>query len=503
SWLALLRAPWCGLTLVDMAMLFEARPKEVIWSVIQNQAVVDQISTDGQLRLARFNKVAEQVIQHRRRQPLRKQIEGSWIALAGPANLTEAIDLEAAKCFFELLERLDKGADLIDFAQLETVVEQLFSPPDPLADERLQLMTIHKSKGLEFDHVFLPGLGKRSRSDSKKLLNWLERPREGEIVPDLLLAPISEEGEGDSLITTFIKKAESDKTLLENDRLLYVATTRAKKQLTLFAHAELDNEGEAFKVPPSGSLLARLWPILQPTFKQALQSMDQPVIQEQVVAEPSRKAISRLSLDWAQPAVPTSFVLEKPLEQTALQTKNLEFDWAGETARHVGVVTHAFLERIGNEGVESWSNQKVIASRLWVKSQLIRSGVVISALDQAMEKVEVLINKMLADEKGRWILSFTHQESSCEKALTGLWNGQLKTIVIDRTFVDKVGVRWIIDYKTGGHEGSDKTQFLLNELNRYRPQLACYGAMMAKLFPGPIRLALYYPELSEWLEFDL
>jgi ATP-dependent exoDNAse (exonuclease V) beta subunit len=503
SWLALLRAPWCGLTLVDMTRLFEARPKELIWSVIQDQTVTDQISADGQLRLARFNRVVEQVIRNRQRQPLRKQVEGSWLALAGPANLTEAIDLEAAELFFELLERLDKSADLIDFAQLETAVEQLFSPPDPLADERLQLMTIHKSKGLEFDHVFLPGLGKRSRSDSKKLLNWLERPREGEVVPDLLLAPIAEEGESDSLITTFIKKAESDKTLLENDRLLYVATTRAKKQLYLFAHAELDKEGEAFKLPPSGSLLARLWPIMASDFKQLLQSMGQQVIQEQLEPEPIRKALSRLSLDWVCPTTPARFIWEKPQEQAELQPESLSFDWAGQAARHVGIVTHAFLERVGNEGGEYWCEEKIIANRSWVKSQLIRSGLAVEGLGEAVEKVETLMVKAIADERGRWLLSSAHSEASCEKVITGLWNGQIKTIIIDRTFIDKEGARWIVDYKTGGHEGADKADFLCNELKRYRPQLACYGGMMAKLAPNPIRLALYYPEMSEWLELSV
>lgn len=500
SWLALLRAPWCGLTLADMALLFEARPKEVIWSVIQDQTVIDKISADGQQRLAQFNQVVEEVIKNRLRQSLRKQIEGSWLALAGPANLTEAIDLEAAELFFQLLERLDKGADLIDFAQLELAVEKLFSPPDPLADERLQLMTIHKSKGLEFDHVFLPGLGKRPGSDSKKLLNWLERPREGEVVPDLLLAPIAEEGESDSLITTFIKKAESDKTLLENDRLLYVATTRAKRQLTLFAHAELDKEGEAFKVPPSGSLLARLWPILMPTFKQLLQSVGQQVSKEAIVIEPSRRAISRLSLDWIRPTAPSRFVWEKPQEQAELQPESLSFDWAGEAARHVGIVTHAFLERVGNEGVEDWSEKKITANRAWIKSQLIRSGLAIAELGTAVDKVEVLMLKAITDEKGRWLLSSAHSEASCEKVITGLWNDRLKTIVIDRTFIDKEGIRWIVDYKTGSHEGADKTAFLEAELNRYRPQLTCYGGMMAKLAPNPIRLALYYPELAEWLE---
>ena len=39
------------------------------------------------------------------------------------------------------------------------------------------LMTIHGAKGLEFDHVFVLGIGLRGRGDESRLLNWLELPR--------------------------------------------------------------------------------------------------------------------------------------------------------------------------------------------------------------------------------------------------------------------------------------------------------------------------------------
>jgi ATP-dependent exoDNAse (exonuclease V) beta subunit len=73
--------------------------------------------------------------------------------------------------------------------------------------------------------------------------------------------------------------------------------------------------------------------------------------------------------------------------------------------------------------------------------------------------------------------------------------------VIDRTFVDADGVRWIVDYKTSRHEGAGLEEFLDREQERYRPQLERYAALMRKLGPEPVRLGLYFPLLEAWREW--
>jgi ATP-dependent helicase/nuclease subunit A len=73
--------------------------------------------------------------------------------------------------------------------------------------------------------------------------------------------------------------------------------------------------------------------------------------------------------------------------------------------------------------------------------------------------------------------------------------------VIDRTFVDEDGVRWIIDYKTGSHEGGGLETFLDDEKERYREQLERYARLMVQRDARPIRLALYFPLLGGWREW--
>ena len=79
---------------------------------------------------------------------------------------------------------------------------------------------------------------------------------------------------------------------------------------------------------------------------------------------------------------------------------------------------------------------------------------------------EALI-KTLGDERGRWVLG-AHSQAKSEWRLSGVTAGGIVNVAVDRTFFDSDGVRWIIDYKTGGHEGGDIEAFLDNEQRRYR-----------------------------------
>jgi ATP-dependent exoDNAse (exonuclease V) beta subunit len=73
--------------------------------------------------------------------------------------------------------------------------------------------------------------------------------------------------------------------------------------------------------------------------------------------------------------------------------------------------------------------------------------------------------------------------------------------VIDRSFVDDQGRRWIVDYKTSSHEGAGLDEFLDRELERYRPQLERYAELAARLGPEPVWLGLYFPLLGGWREW--
>jgi ATP-dependent helicase/nuclease subunit A len=104
----------------------------------------------------------------------------------------------------------------------------------------------------------------------------------------------------------------------------------------------------------------------------------------------------------------------------------------------------------------------------------------------------------VTDERGRWLLG-PRREARNEYRLTGQVDGLRVSVVVDRTFVDDEGRRWIVDYKTSSHEGAGLDAFLDRERERYAAQLATYARLMGASRP---RLGLYFPLAAGWREWE-
>jgi hypothetical protein len=264
-----------------------------------------------------------------------------------------------------------------------------------------------------------------------------------------------------------------------------------------------NDDGLELKEPPQDSLLARLWPVVEDDFQSSLaeRSAEAPLV-ENVIESPVHATVrTRLALDWSLPNPPEAVqVAAGAMEATAGEL--VEFDWAGETARHVGTVVHRLLQHIGKTGVDHIEQEDLNRFEQIGRKMLTRLGVPGDRLNAAVDDLCAALQASLEDERGKWILSNQHQEASCELALSSPRDGSIDHMVIDRTFVDEHGTRWIIDYKTGAHTGGGVDQFLDREQERYRPQLEGYANIMSKMEERPIRLGLYFPLLGGWREWS-
>ena len=167
---------------------------------------------------------------------------------------------------------------------------------------------------------------------------------------------------------------------------------------------------------------------------------------------------------------------------------------------HVGTVVHRYLQVMAAEGTHLWNTGRIGELRQNSLESLRALDVPGEELETACDWVEQALANVLADPRGQWVLA-GHRERNSEYALTGVYRGDIINIVIDRTFVDEEGIRWIVDYKTSRHESGDIDEFLDLQQERYREQLERYAAVVSALDDRPIRLGLYFPLLRGWREW--
>ncbi len=496
AWLSVLRAPWCGLQLPDLhaiATYSGATIEEALQAVRSGEVA---LSSEGAARTERAHDVLSAALEERGRWRLREWIERAWNALAGPALATRAQDLDDAEAFFERLDALDVAGDLEDITRLEEHLSDLYARPRLRERSNVELMTIHAAKGLEFDTVILPGLDQGMRNEDRELLRWTRIAGEqGGIV----LAPIKAEGGEPEPIYGWIDALERKRVLFERGRLLYVAATRARKHLHLIGNvAAKERDGVMVPAEPrKGSMLRMLWPSLVTHFEAAAQSATLPA--RSSIELPAQQ-LRRLPLDWTPPSAAHAIVA-RPLAVVDADAQRPIFDWVTQTARHVGTLVHRELDR-GLRGGNVPNEQ----DRPRLEAELQELGVPPARAADAASRVIDAIGRMHVDPRGRWLLGLTNEVAQVESelALTGLVQGHLVQGVIDRTFVDAQGVRWVVDFKTSTHEGGGREAFLEEEVARYRPQLTRYAQLMRQWKPeNPLRVALYFPLLGAWREVEL
>ncbi len=502
AWLAVLRAPWCGLSLAELHALCGDRRSATLPQLLRDDQRRQRLAPEARARLARLWTVLEAAPVELRRFRLRDCVERAWLALGGPATARSLRELDEAQAYFDELAVLEQRArGTVDLGKLAEALETLYAPARPDAAIRVHLLTVHKAKGLEFDTVIVPGLERRSRSDDQRLLQWARLPGAGG--RQLVVAPVAGTGDDPNRLYRWLAGIEGEKLAQERRRLLYVAATRARRRLHLFGSCALkDGQGNGATIlrPSSSVALGMLWPVVEAGFQARLadtgagEGEPAPVI-------PRDPLLRRLPGAWSLPPLESPRIESSSRPRTPAEAQ-VEFDWASETARHVGTVVHRELLRAARHAAGSAAGASGPATLGRYRDELAELGVPADRRTEAVERVATAVRRTLDDDRGRWLLDPRHAAADGELALTGQVHGVLVSVVIDRTFVDEQGIRWIVDYKTSSHEGAGLDAFLDREQQRYSPQLERYAALVRHLGPEPVRLGLYFPLLSAWREWS-
>jgi len=488
AWLAVLRAPWCGLTLADLLAVAPGEAPITVWEALRDDARLAKMSPEGRARLERTRAVLERTLHERGRRGLRDVVEGAWLSLGGPACVEGEVDLEDAGTYLDHLEAMEESGSLPGLEAFRESVEKLFALPDLESPDCVQVMTIHKAKGLEFDTVIVPGLAGETKEDDASLFMWMETPDGA-----LLLAPIKPAGVDKEPTYDLIKRLDKTKAGHELGRLLYVAATRARKALHLLGDAARDSRTGAVKEPSRTSLLRKLWPAVARHFEPGDPRRNTRAV-GRTVPVAAQGTLRRLDLDRFRFEAPAAVAWSAPEEREVGEP--IEFSWVGDTSRRVGSVVHRWLQRVADDGMRGWNRARVEKQRGAIRASLVAAGVIEAELDTATARVIAALNGALEDPRGKWLLG-PHPNARNEYRLTTHVDGVRRDIVIDRLWED-LAETWIVDYKTSSHEGAGFEKFLDDEQVRYRPQLEGYAAALGK--PGA-RRGLYFPLLKGWREW--
>ncbi len=499
SWLSILRAPWCGLDMHDLHALANGQEDDgLIWQQIINADRLP-LSDAGKQCLSYLRRILSPAFENTHRKPFRQWLQGIWIALGGQSAVMNPIEADSANSYLDLIEKYCTTWGIDNWDQFESAIARLYA--NSPHQSRVQVMTLHKSKGLEFDVVILPHLEKSSKADTKELLLWEDSVDDhGHI--NFLISPIAEHNT-DNPLYDFLWREQGIARDLESARLLYVACTRAIQHLYLCACFQLDEKSGAVKEPPAKSLLAKLWPYVEADFTiaendhtQLLSNNDNGILDKILRLPPDRASVGF-------PLDPTLAPYRRPayFHQDELPSAETVHN---RQQRYCGTIIHRALETACKQGWQQYQPSQQVD--IW-QTQLAQLGLAPSVRASLIDIITTAVSNTLSDPKGQWLLDNQHQHSICEWQLSASHEDpQFNTTrewIIDRSFVDE-GVRWVVDYKSSEPApGQGLEEFLQQEANHYREQLARYQQVVQSLEPHfPVKTALYFPLLAQFYPLD-
>ncbi len=476
AWLTILRAPWCGLTLPEISQLAGAARGGTVWERLCDPQVLAALAPPARARAQRLQQILAAGLEEAAqtyaggRESLARRVESAWLRLGGPAACAVDVDLEHARAYFDALSLWSQEPDWSGPQELLQRLSRLFATHAAPTGPVVQIMTIHHAKGLEFDHVILPGLGRPRRHHERGLLQWLDLPR-GTRGSDLLMVAVPPTAAaGPSPLGRYVSLLQNQRERNEATRLLYVAATRAREQLHLFGQLE--------HAPRAGTLLERLWPAIQADFPPLPAGLQDTAKPEDARSVPGSTPLQRLSADWQLPPLPAAArALVLPIASYEAAQVDMAADLVDRAVCEV-------LRSLARRRQLPIGDAAVLAQRLTQRLQ--RLGCEPERLQVAVAAGLERLQACLEDERLQGIfarLATPYAQAETPLALSGMFAGRLTSIRVDISFTDEAGMRWLIDIAPAAQDL--EVAFGL--------RLARYLHLAQALEDTPVRAAIYLP----------
>ena len=555
AWLAALRAPWCGLTLTDLLALcgnddLEGSAKTVAELFRERSSY---LSEERNERAARVMQAMNAAQQQSGKQRFSTLVRRTWHTLGGQ-HCIPAGEWPTVQEFFRMLDKLESESGWPTASQIEEKVLKLYAPAGGTEQAPVEVLTLHKAKGLEWDVVLLPGLHRTVPANESRLAEWMEQvlaatDEGGDAVSRVLLAPIKHASEEEEPINKWIRQASAQRDREELKRLLYVGCTRARQQVHLFGQCKEGKNG--LGNVRRQTLLHTAWPVAEANFTRHWRTQQDGVASGGVVVEmPARTEVfttslltgkvesiaaaedlpgsnrvvplsnfQRLRSDWNPPAALADIPMSSaPAWQDGIgdpdnddDTSPFQRPQGSWRARVFGTVLHAFMEPLADilkqNSDESTRVRSIDALSQPIRLQLLSSGHPPKEAARDAARLVAALRNVAADEHGRWILSehsvpFGKETKAVlsrgfEVSLTAMHGNGLRSIRVDRMFIagaapmdSDTDTLWIVDFKTASHGAGQVDEFLAKERELYAEQMQLYGDIARIVYPETRNLRL-------------
>jgi DNA helicase-2/ATP-dependent DNA helicase PcrA len=219
--------------------LLEDRPF-LIAEALEHLDEVGDLSAEARERLEEF-RIELAALREEARRPvasfLAEIVRRTGLLAELDAELDQASAASKRRNLAAFLDQVDAFQPVegdLSLGELLSYLDQIeddreWTPVQPSDEDSVKVMTVHAAKGLEFDHVFVPGLAERLFPDVRVQQNPARKGAslDVELRRDRHLLP-----EFDGNMSAF-QRALRDQEVYEERRTAYVALTRARRRLYL------------------------------------------------------------------------------------------------------------------------------------------------------------------------------------------------------------------------------------------------------------------------------
>lgn len=349
-----------------------------------------------------------------------------------------------------VLERdIRSQAGIADFLNYWDKNSEKFSIPSPEGKNAVRIMTIHKSKGLEFPVVILP-FAEEDYSRKPKSKLWLNAEEQDFGLPKVLIDNTSSvEGFGEEASVVYNQKKQEE--LLDNINVLYVALTRAEEQLYVISNLNMTKAGEIQRNNMSAFFIDYL---------DSLRLFDENK-PEYEFGNPTKISAPDNHIDTSKIIEPVAEILN-PNNIKIAQKEALMWGTHQQEAIEYGNVVHEILSFVKTKNDIELAIEKAIENGLIKLSQKEAVAKSIREIVDHPELIEFFSseNKILNEQ------TIIQKEGA--------------TVKPDRMVFNCKQEAFLLDYKTGNH------------LPKYQKQLAAYQESIEKMNFRVVKKSLVY-----------